>query len=293
MRLLCIHAHYDDFEFVASGIFELSRLRALPGFAAKLLVCTDGRAGHHFRTREETGRIREAEQKASAKIGHYETETLTRRDGSRVREACMQLDTETLAALWRSIRLFKPDYIVAPPVPSDNLAGIHIDHVAVAEAVRKIGYMINVPHAFTPEFPSDETQSEWIQTPVILNSYDAYMAGENGFDIAIDVEGAFELIAEMTWQHQSQILEWIPWVARHHMAQATNFDEWKQTLRHRYIRQNRELGIASEHAYEFLTVTAWGDVTTLTRLLDDFPMIDRSASRLDRLETRLRRWRGE
>ena len=27
--------------------------------------------------------------------------------------------------------------------------------VAVAEAVRKVAYMINVPHAFTPEYPAD------------------------------------------------------------------------------------------------------------------------------------------
>ncbi|HYE32547.1 MAG TPA: PIG-L family deacetylase [Methylomirabilota bacterium] len=292
MRLLCIHAHYDDFEFVAAGTFELMRRRALPGFQSKLLVCTDGKAGHHFRPREETGRVREAEQARSAAIGQYAFETLTRRDGSRVREACMTLDTETMAALWKSVRDFQPDFIVAPPVASDPLAGIHIDHVTVAEAVRKLAYMINVPHAFSPEYPTDETKSVWIKTPVILNPYDAYMAGENAFDLAISVEAAFDLIAEMTWQHQSQIVEWIPWIARHHMPESKDFGEWKKTLRARYVWQNRELGIPSEDAYEYFTVTAWGAVPALEELLAAFPFIDQANSKLDSLQKRLKRWRG-
>ena len=36
------------------------------------MVCCDGRAGHHFRTRDETARIRLAEQEESARLGGYE-----------------------------------------------------------------------------------------------------------------------------------------------------------------------------------------------------------------------------
>jgi LmbE family N-acetylglucosaminyl deacetylase len=77
------------------------------------------------------------------------------------------VSTELLAALWKAIRDFEPDYLFCPPFPSDALAGIHVDHVAVAEAVRKVAYMINVPHAFTPEYPADESKSEPCKVPVI------------------------------------------------------------------------------------------------------------------------------
>ena len=70
MKILCLHAHFDDFEFVASGTFELWRRKLGDGLRAKVIVCTDGKAGHHFRTREETGKVRLEEQRASARLGY-------------------------------------------------------------------------------------------------------------------------------------------------------------------------------------------------------------------------------
>ena len=95
---------------------------------------------------------------ASARIGGYECELLRLPSGASPREACLQVTPDLLAGLWKAIRDFEPDYLFCPPFPGDPLAGIHVDHVAVAEAVRKVAYMINVPHAFTPEFPDDETK---------------------------------------------------------------------------------------------------------------------------------------
>ena len=51
MKIMCLHAHFDDFEFVAAGTFELWRRRLGPDLRARVVVSTDGRAGHHFRTR--------------------------------------------------------------------------------------------------------------------------------------------------------------------------------------------------------------------------------------------------
>src|SRR5205085_9707777 len=72
MKALCVHAHYDDFEFVAAGTFELWRRKLGSAFRGRVLVCTDGKAGHQFRTRDETGQMRLREQEASARIGGYE-----------------------------------------------------------------------------------------------------------------------------------------------------------------------------------------------------------------------------
>lgn len=291
MRILHVHAHFDDFEFVAAGTFEVWRRKLGSELTTRVLVCTDGKAGHQFRTREETGRVRVAEQEASARVGGYELEVLRLPDGSVPREACLPVSVPLLAALWRAIRAFEPDYLFCPPLASDPLAGIHNDHVTVADAVRRVAYMINVPHAFTPEYPADETASRPCRVPVILNVYDGYMFGSAGFDLAIDVEEAFDRIAEMSWQHQSQITEWLPWVGRHDLQAPRSLEEWSKSLRARFERKNRELGIAGERAMEVFTVTAWGAVPTIDQLLQDMPNVVPERSHLHRLRQRLDRWR--
>lgn len=290
MRLLCVHAHCDDFEFVAGGTFERLRRLAPAGFRARALVCTDSRSGHHFRPREETARVRWAEQEASAAIGRYEAVLLRRPDGRPFTDAAHVLTREFLAALWHAIREFEPDYLFCPPLPSDPLAGVHPDHVTVADAVRRIAYMINVPHEFLTEYPvADETVSHWVKTPVILNTYDGYMAGANAADLVVDVEDAFDVIAAETWCHQSQINEWLPWVARHNIEPTADLAAWQRKLRERFARQARELGLAPDRAHEAFTVTAWGTVPALAQLERDFPLVPDNARRA-RLAERLARW---
>ena len=291
MKALYVHAHYDDYEFTAAGTFELWRRKLGSAFQPKVLVCTDGAAGHHFRTREETVRIRLDEQIASANLGGYEFELLRLPDGSVPREACLQVTIPLQAALWKAIRDFEPDYLFCPPLPADPLAGVHNDHITIADAVRRVAYMINVPHAFTPEYPTDETASRPCKVPVFVNVYDGYMSGANSHDIAVDVEDAFSTIRELTWCHQSQVTEWLPWVGRHHMAPPSSEAEWSEILRARFDRKNRELGIQVPHAVEVFRVTSWGIVPTLDQLLADFPPIMGAASNLDALAARLKQWR--
>lgn len=292
MRVLCVHAHYDDFEFVAAGTFELLRRRATPDFRARVIVCTDGRAGHQFRSRAETAVLRLQEQQASAKLGGYEFELLRKPNGQPFAEACRVLTVDLLAALWQAIRAFEPDYLFCPPLPADPLVGVHPDHITVAEAVRRVAYMINVPHAFLSEYPvEDESKSRWVKTPVILNTYDGYMVGANAGDLVVDVEEVFDLIAEESWCHQSQINEWLPWVARHDIEPTPNLAAWKQKLRARCDRQARQVGLPPGRAYEVFTPTAWGIVPTLAQLARDLPLAVIDAARQARLEERLARWR--
>ena len=290
MKILCIHAHFDDFEFVAAGTFELWKRKMGTELQARVIVCTDGRAGHHFLTREETGRIRLQEQLASAKIGGYEFEQLKLPDGGVPREACLQVTPSLLAALWKAIRDFEPDYLFCPPVAADPLAGIHIDHIAVAEAVRQVAYMINVPHAFTPEYPADETKSRPCKVPVIINVYDSYMSGANSCDLAVEVEEAFSKICEMSWCHQSQVAQWLPWVGRHDMVPPKSPAEWSQALRKRFEARQQKLGFPAGRLLEFFNVTAWGKVPGCEQLLKDLPTISATASNLDRLKERLARF---
>lgn len=293
MKALCVHAHYDDYEFVVSGTFELWRRQLGRDFQGRVIVCTDGQAGHQSRTRAETGRIRLAEQEASAAIGQYEFQLLRLPDGRLPREAAQQVTADFLAALWKAIRDFEPDYLFCPPLPTDPLAGVHNDHVVVAEAVRRVAYMINVPHAFTPEYPADETRSAPCKVPVIINVYDGYMFGANAFDLVVDVEDTFPLIARMSWCHASQIREWLPWVGRHDMDIPKSLADWEVTLRRRFDRKNRELGLPTRHAVEVFRVTAWGVVPDVAQLRRDFPGLSTELSPLDALGKRLALWRGE
>jgi LmbE family N-acetylglucosaminyl deacetylase len=287
LRLLFIHAHYDDFEFAAAGTFMIWKQKLGDALKIKVIVCTDGKAGHHFRTREETGQIRLQEQLASARIGDYQFENLRLPDGQIPRETRLDQTPDLLPALWKAIRDFEPDYLFCPPIPSDPLAGVHLDHMAIAVAVRNVAYLINVPHAFTPEYPADETKSAYLKTPVIVNVYDSYMKGANAFDFVIDVEKAFQIVCEMSYCHQSQITEWLPWVGRHEMNAPNSLMEWSQALRQRYQKRNHELGILSEQAMEFFTMTAWGEIPSLEQITRDFPNILPEFSHLDQLRSRL------
>ncbi len=289
VKALFIHAHYDDYEFTAAGTFDQWRRRLGSTFHARIVVCTDGKAGHHFRTREETGKIRLAEQNESARLGNYEFQPLRLPDGAIPREACLQVTTDLLAALWKAIRDFEPDYLFCPPFAPDPLAGIHNDHQTVAEAVRRVAYMINVPHAFTPEYPANETTSRPCKVPVILNVYDSYMTGANTCDMIVDVGDSLDVIAELSWCHQSQIREWLPWVGRHRLSPPESLESWKDALRERFRRKARELGLPEHRIVEVFRVTSWGEAPSIDDLQRDLPAFQES----DDLSRRLSRWRGE
>ncbi len=237
--------------------------------------------------------IRMREQECSARAGQFEARFLRYPTGEVPREACLQVTVPLLAALWKEIRDFQPDYIFCPPYTSDPRAGIHVDHVAVAEAVRKVAYMINVPHAFTPEYPADETASKACKVPVIVTVYDGYMAGENSFDLAIDVEEAFDTMCEESWCHQSQVVEWLPWVGRHSMPVPRSMEDWRVVLRDRFSRRNRELGLNSDRIHEVFTITAWGEVPAKEQVIQDFHGFNANLSNLEALWKRLRRWSGQ
>jgi LmbE family N-acetylglucosaminyl deacetylase len=290
MKILSLHAHFDDFEFTASGLFTAWKEKLGSALQARVIVATDGRAGHHFRSPAETAALRFREQEASARVGGYEFLPLRLPDGTQPREACLLLSRDLLAGMWKAIRDFEPDYLFCPPVPVDPLAGIHVDHVTVADAVRRVAYMINVPHAFLAEYPSADPAPRPCKVPVIVNVHDSYMKGSNTHDIAVDVEPQFEKICAMCYCHQSQVKEWLPWVGRHDTEAPSSPEDWKKTMRRRFDKKNKELGLSSAHALEVFTFTAWGTVPTVEQILQDFPSVAREHSNLDRLKERLARW---
>ncbi len=292
MKLLFVHAHFDDFEFTAAGTFELWR-RAHPGTDLELLVCTDGAAGHHAMTREETAARRFREQAAAAKLGGFRFQPLKGADGSPFREGRLQASPAFLPALWAAIRESEPDYLFCPPIPADPLAGVHVDHLDVAQAVRAVAYLINVPHCFTPEYPGGEEPARFRKTPVIVNTFDGYLMAGSPPDLAVDITGVADHVADLAWCHESQLREWLPWVDRHGMKADSDPVAWRRQFRTLMSRRMAGLGVAADRIMEVFRVTAWGAVPTLEQLRRDFPALDESASRLKSLDARLRKWAGE
>ncbi|MCJ8329717.1 MAG: PIG-L family deacetylase [Lentisphaeria bacterium] len=290
IKALFIHAHYDDFEFTAAGTFELWRQQLDDEFQARVIICTDGKAGHQFRSREETGTMRIAEMEASAEIGGFEFESLRYANGEIPREACLQVDVDLLSALWKEIRDFEPDYLFCPPVITDAFAGVHIDHVAVADAIRKVAYMINVPHAFTPEYPSDDPNPPLCKVPVIINCYDPYMHSSNALDVSVDISDAFDLVCEMSYCHKSQIVEWLPWVSSPTPTESPkDLDDWRRILRKNFSNRDKGNGLDNNIISEIFTITAWGSVPTVAQLKVDFPNIKLDEAALSQ---QLQKWGG-
>ncbi len=291
MRVLFVHAHFDDFEFTAAGTFELWRRRLGAAVRRRVLVCTDGGAGHQRLTREQTAARRLQEQTEAARLGGFELRLLADGAGRAFREARLHASAGFLPALWREIREFEPDYLFCPPLPGDTLAGVHVDHLDVAAAVRSVAYLINVPHAFDVEYPGPESEPAFVRTPVILNTYDGYMAGGHGHDLAVDISEASDLAAELAWCHGSQLREWLPWVDRHNLEAPEDLEAWRAQYRRILERRKVGLGIREPGVFDVFTVTAWGVVPVLEDLVRDFPGLSREASRLDRLASRLDAWR--
>lgn len=288
-----IHAHQDDFEFTAAGTFEKIRRLDPDNFEGKVTVCTDGAAGHHLMSRKETSDARFKEQQEALNIANLNFEPLRYPNGAQPQEGCMTTGPELLAAIWHSIRAFQPNYLFAPPLPTDNKVGVHVDHVVIAEAVRKVAYLVNVPLAYLDFYLDDRPPFKQIDTPVIINVMDSYMGLKDAFDIVIDISDTFEHIADMTWCHQTQISEWLPWVGRHQFKPAENFESWKEFLLQRMEARQKRVGLPTDRLFEFFSVSGWGTIPTISQLIEDFKFIEIEASNLDALEKRLEQWASQ
>lgn len=293
MRLLNIHAHFDDFEFTASGTFAGFMRKYGEDFMGKVTICTDGAAGHHQLTREQTAEVRLREQVEALAGTGLDLELLAYPDGLHPKEGHMIVGPALLAALWKSIRQFQPDYIFCPPLPSTNEAGVHVDHVVVAESIRRVAYLINVPQAYQDEYPDMSPPYESVRTPVIVTVADSYMGTGTPFDLVVDISDDFEKVCRMSWCHQSQIREWLPWVGRHAFRPPADYGEWREFLYQRVMSRQLRLGLPTDRIFELFSLTAWGSVPTLESLLNDFPKVDTILSPIADLNRKIRAWKSQ
>ena len=247
-------AHQDDFEFNAGGFFAMLRKKYGRGAELKILATSRGASGHHVMGMEETFRRREQEARKSASLIGASYECLKCLDGAHVHGQVMT-DINVLGGIWNAVRDFEPDYIFCPPVISDPLAGIHIDHYNTAWAVRMLAYQFAVPNAY-PTLGGPVKKR--VISPAIFNVYDPY-ANEKGYDIALDISDVFDKKLAMALCHESQIFEWLPWVGGQKPPAKKSY---KGELRKRHSRMNANTGLPDDTPREIFVMTKWGRAIT-------------------------------
>ncbi len=271
-RVMAIVAHQDDFEFTAAGTFALLRETLGAGVALKIVCTTRGASGHHQLSTETTFRRREAEATRSAAMIGADYECLTLLDGGHL-PGQMNLDRETLGGLWNVIRGFEADVVFCPPVVTDPLAGVHIDHLRTAWAVRLIAYQIVVPNAYPT---LNAPRKDYVPSPLIINLNDRYTA-ETGDDvIRQDITRTFDTKLRMSLCHASQIFEWLPFAAGEPPPTPA---QWPERLRQRHTNLNRLCGCDDGIMSEYFQVTRWGRPPRAGELERLFPA--RLASRME------------
>ena len=275
LRVMSVMAHQDDFEFEAAGLFL--RLREYYGddVELKILTTSTGVSGHHIMGPDETIRVREGEAIASANVVGAEYENLRQLDGTHV-AAQVFCDRNMLGGLWNAIRAFAPDYIVAPPVVTNPLAGIHIDHQHTAEAVRLVAYQLGVPNAY-PTMYAPRVQR--FPVPVILNCPDAYCK-EAMWHFGVDCDKVREGKISMLLKHKSQVCEWLPFVNNLNntdpelgSCEDWNEEDWRSNLNKRVAAVNQRHGFDDSVFREYFAVTRWGYVPPAEKVQKDFPFL--------------------
>lgn len=274
LRVMSVMAHQDDFEFEAAGLFL--RLREYYGdnVELKVLTTSTGLSGHHVMDTDQTIRVREAEAIASADVVGAEYENLRQLDGSHI-PAQVFCDRNMLGGLWNAIRAFAPDYIIAPPVVTNPLAGIHIDHQHTAEAVRLVAYQLGVPNAYPTINAPRQTR---FPVPAILTCPDAYCK-EALWHFGVDCNNVREKKISMLLKHKSQICEWLPFVNSLNNTDpalaAAEWDEnvWRSNLDCRVNAVNKRHGFDDAVFREYFAVTRWGFVPPAEKVEQDFPFL--------------------
>jgi len=244
-------AHQDDFEFNAGGSFALLRQKLGDGVQLGILTTTNGASGHHFMTGPETVARRDAEARAAAALIGAEYQCLTTLEGTVVGDGQFLISRNLLGGLWNAIRRFRADVVFCPPIVTDPLAGVHIDHEQTAIAMRYVGYQLSVPRAY-PTLHG-EVDYEY-RSPLIINVDDPYNQSTHA-DVRQDIASVYDLKLQMSLCHTSQVLEWLPWVGNYNEASEA---EWTTRFGKRHRDLNRRYAANDERVCEYFRITRWG-----------------------------------
>jgi LmbE family N-acetylglucosaminyl deacetylase len=249
---MSVMAHQDDFELNLGGTFALLRQTLGERVKLKVLTTNTGATGHHILSPDETFIRRQEEARRAAAMVDAEYECLKQLDGNHVPGQVI-VDRNLLGGLWNAIRAFRADVIFCPPIATDPLAGVHIDHDQTAIAVRYVAYQLGVPHAYPNTHGGDTARYD---PPLVINVDDPYI-GTGGADIRQNISDVYDTKLKMTLCHESQVLEWLPYNGNWAPDGATP-DQWAERLRMRHLAANQRYGCEDNVLSEFFLLTRWG-----------------------------------
>jgi LmbE family N-acetylglucosaminyl deacetylase len=208
-RVLAIHAHPDDVEFLCAG--TLARLKDR-GWHVTIATMTPGDKGSAEMGDVEISRVRRAEAQAAAKLLEADCLCLEFRDLSIVH------DNDSRRKVTECLRRARPN-LVLTSAPVDYMS----DHEMTSRLVRDACFAASVPNYST---------QQWDPAPIIARiPHLYYMDPIEGIDyygntqpygFIVDISETFELKLKMLACHESQR----NWLLRQH-----GMDEYLESCR--------------------------------------------------------------
>lgn len=250
-NLLAIVPHQDDFEFNMGGTF--AKLRQCYGDAVrmKVIITSRGASGHHEMEPDGLFMRRMQEARDSAALIRAEAECLMQLDGTHV-AAQVLVTRNLLGGIWNAIRDFQAHYLFCPPVVSNPLAAVHVDHEETARAVRLVSYQLGVPRAY-PTLTSKAADLHF-RAPIIVLCDDVYNS-ETEYHVANDISATYSTKVAMSKCHRSQIYEWLPFNRR---QTAPSEEEFEVSFRLRHTHINERFGLDDAVPREYFRLSRWG-----------------------------------
>jgi LmbE family N-acetylglucosaminyl deacetylase len=193
VRIICIGAHPDDCEIGFGG--TAAKVVAL-GHAVKFLSVTNGEAGHHLHTPDETATIRKREASdAAQRLGIAEAEVLGNRDGE------LTPSIKARHEIVRQIRRWNAD-VVLTHRPWDY----HPDHRYTGQLVQDSAYLVMVPHVCPDTLAIP-------RNPLFLYLQDEFhLPARFTPEIVVDIDETWDQKLDAMDAHVSQFYEWLPWL---------------------------------------------------------------------------------
>jgi len=193
LRVLILGAHPDDAEYHAGGLASIYRQL---GHTVKMVSVTNGGAGHHSRPSEELVSLRRGEAAAAGQVIGAAYEVWEFADGE------LEPSLEVRRRIIGEIRRFGPDLVL-----THRTSDYHPDHRAVGQCVQDASFLVRVPK-IVPECPPLPRDPVIGYLPDLFTSPRPLRA-----DVVLDVTDQVETVAAMLACHQSQVFEWLPWLA--------------------------------------------------------------------------------
>lgn len=194
IRVIAIFAHPDDGDVKMGGT---AALLAKKGYAVKYVSLTNGDAGHYNQGGGALAKRRRAEAKEAGKrLGIDEYKVLENHDGELMPK--LHIRKQVI----REIREWDADIVIGLR-PNDY----HPDHRNAGKLVQDAAYMVVVPNVVSDTPPLRKN-------PIFLYMQDRFdKPNPFSHDIVVGIDDAIETKIDAIDAHESQVYEWLPWVA--------------------------------------------------------------------------------